>query len=135
MRVYVAATKADIDQLASGQNIAGRPGYALLPQWQNTQNEEDQEVLAETLLIQSAEIDVSTNRRIALVIETNPEVIEAILGEVSVAEFSQKQILAMFADDLTNKQAILSGVDPLELDLTWFGSTEIQQFQDFLDQE
>lgn len=135
MRVYVAATKADIDQLASGQNISGRPGYALLPQWQNTQNEEDQEVLAETLLIQSAEIDVSTNRRIALVIETNPEVIEAILGEVSVAEFSQKQILAMFADDLTNKQAILSGVDPLELDLTWFGSTEIQQFQDFLGHE
>jgi hypothetical protein len=60
--------------------------------------------------------------------------IDTQAGLVEVAGFSQKQIQALFADDLTNKTAILAGQDTTELDLTWFGPTEILEFSDFLGQ-
>jgi hypothetical protein len=60
--------------------------------------------------------------------------IDTKAGLVEVVGFSQKQIQALFADDLINKTAILAGQDMTELDLTWFGPTEILEFSDFLGQ-
>jgi hypothetical protein len=67
-----------------------------------------------------------------LVADLPATVLDSAAATVQVAEFAPKQIQALFGDDLANKQAILAGQDPGELDLTWFGPTESRAFSDFL---
>jgi hypothetical protein len=118
--------------------LPSRVGYAANPQWALNQVDQDPEYLEEVLLYtaaaQSLELNPENTGRIVIVVEMPAIEIDTQAGLVEVAGFSQKQIQALFADDLTNKTAILAGQDTTELDLTWFGPTEILEFSDFLGQ-
>jgi hypothetical protein len=118
--------------------LPSRVGYAVNPQWALNQDDQDPEYLEEVLLYtaaaQSLELNPENTGRIVIVVEMPAIEIDTQAGLVEVAGFSQKQIQALFADDLTNKTAILAGQDTTELDLTWFGPTEILEFSDFLGQ-
>lgn len=133
MRVYLPGTYSDIELLQSGQNIPGRTGYALLPEWAAAMPDQDPELLEEELVYLAGTKSLNNGQRIVLVAELPAEVVNPAEAEVSTpGEIGPKQILALFGDDLANKTAILAGSDPLELDLTWFGPTEILNFKDFL---
>jgi hypothetical protein len=124
--------------LLSQAELPRRVGYAANPQWALNQDDQDPEYLEEVLLYtaaaQSLELNPENTGRIVIVVEMPATEIDTQAGLVEVAGFSQKQIQALFADDLTNKTAILAGQDTTELDLTWFGPTEILEFSDFLGQ-
>jgi hypothetical protein len=124
--------------LLSQAELPRRVGYAANPQWALNQDDQDPEYLEEVLLYtaaaQSLELNPENTGRIVIVVEMPAIEIDTQAGLVEVAGFSQKQIQALFADDLTNKTAILAGQDTTELDLTWFGPTEILEFSDFLGQ-
>ena len=133
MRVYLPGTYSDIELLQSGQNIPGRTGYALLPEWAAAMPDQDPELLEEELVYLAGAKSLTAGQRIVLVAELPAEVVNPAEAEVSTpGEIGPKQILALFGDDLANKTAILAGSDPAELDLTWFGPTEILNFKDFL---
>jgi hypothetical protein len=124
--------------LLSQAELPRRVGYAANPQWALNRDDQDPEYLEEVLLYtaaaQSLELNPENTGRIVIVVEMPAIEIDTQAGLVEVAGFSQKQIQALFADDLTNKTAILAGQDTTELDLTWFGPTEILEFSDFLGQ-
>lgn len=132
MRVYLPATKNDINALLLGQNLEGLAGFALLPQWEANQTETDQEVLEGELLYLAASSTQKGHRRIVIVIEVPATVLNAQFGQVSCGAFNLKQVQALFADDDINTVAISQGADMAELDLTWFGPTEILEFWEFL---
>ncbi len=132
VRVYLPATKSDINALLLGQNLEGLTGYALLTQWEASQTETDQEVLEGELLYLAASSTQKGDRRIVVVAETQGTVLNADLGRVSCGAFGLKQVQALFADDVINTVAISQGADSQDLDLTWFGPTEILEFWDFL---
>lgn len=132
MRVYLPATKNDINALLLGQNLKGLTGYALLPQWEASQTETDQEVLEGELLYLAASSTQKGDRRIVVVVEVSATVLNADLGQVSCGAFDLKQVQALFADDGLNTVAISQGADMAEPDLTWFGPTEILEFWEFL---
>lgn len=137
MRVYLPASSSDIDSLRSSELLSGRIGYSLQEQWVNSQQDQDPEVLDELLLFQAATDSLEnfgqvTGRRIVLVVEMPAESIDPATAKVKVDSIDPKQIQAMFCDDLANKKAILAGQDPSDLDLTWFGPTEILEISDFL---
>ena len=132
MRVYLPATKSDINALLLGQNLEGLPGFALLPQWEASQTETDQEVLEGQLLDLAASSTQKGDRRIVIVIEVPATVLNAQFGQVSCEAFNLKQVQALFADDAINTVAISQGADSQDLDLTWFGPTEILEFWEFL---
>ena len=132
MRVYLPATKSDINALLLGQNLEGVTGYALLPQWAASQSESDQEVLEGELLYLASSSTQKGGRRIVVVAEVPATVLNAELGQVSCGAFGLKQVQALFADDHINTVAISQGADMAELDLTWFGPTEILEFWEFL---
>ena len=133
MRVYLPGTHLDIELLQSGQNIPGRIGYAMLPEWAAAMPDQDPELLEEELVYLAGAKSLTAGQRIVLVAELPAEVVNPAEAEVSTpGEIGPKQILALFGDDLANKTAILAGSDPAELDLTWFGPTEILNFKDFL---
>lgn len=138
MRVFLPSCVADIQGLLSQAELPRRVGYAANPQWALNQDDQDPEYLEEVLLYtaaaQSLELNPENTGRIVIVVEMPATEIDTQAGLVEVAGFSQKQIQALFADDLTNKTAILAGQDTTELDLTWFGPTEILEFSDFLGQ-
>ncbi len=138
MRVFLPSCVADIQGLLSQAELPRRVGYAANPQWALNQDDQDPEYLEEVLLYtaaaQSLELNPENTGRIVIVVEMPAIEIDTQAGLVEVAGFSQKQIQALFADDLTNKTAILAGQDTTELDLTWFGPTEILEFSDFLGQ-
>lgn len=132
MRIYLPATKSDINALLLGQNLEGLTGYALLPQWEASQTETDQEVLEGELLYLAASSTQKGDRRIVIVAQTQGTVLNADLGQVSCGAFGLKQVQALFADDDINTVAISQGADSQDLDLTWFGPTEILEFWEFL---
>lgn len=132
MRVYLPAALSDIQLLIDGQRLSGRTGFALLPEWANSQAESDPEVLEEELVYLAGNQSLRNGQRIVLVADLAETVLSGVEATVQVGEFGQKQIQAMFGDDLANKSAILAGKDPGELDLTWFGPTEALAFKDFL---
>ncbi|MEY4311770.1 MAG: hypothetical protein RLZZ571_540 [Actinomycetota bacterium] len=132
MRIYLPATKSDINALLLGQNLEGLTGYALLPQWEASQTETDQEVLEGELLYLAASSTQKGDRRIVIVAQTQGKVLNADLGQVSCGAFGLKQVQALFADDDINTVAISQGADSQDLDLTWFGPTEILEFWEFL---
>ncbi len=133
MRIYVPATKADIEALVLGHQINPRTGFKNLPEWAAQQDESDEEVLEELLLYRAANQSQSGGRRIVLVIEESGQILDPETGEIAINnKFGKNAILAMFADDLANKRAILAGDNLENLDLTWFGPTEIAQISDFL---
>ena len=132
MRVYLPATLEEINGLMLGKTVPGRTGYALLPQWAQQQPETDQEVLEGQLLYLASVQSQKDGRRIVLVVEAPATEVDASKALVEVGQISQKQVLAMFADDRINTVAISQGADISELDLTWFGPTEILEFWDFL---
>jgi hypothetical protein len=132
MRVYLPGNKSDLDLLANDQNLTGRSGFALLPEWTGLQPDDDPEILEEELVYLAAAQSLLDGQRIVLVADLAAEVISGPEGTVQVGNFGKKQILALFGDDSTNKSAILAGADPNSLDLTWFGPTEILNFKDFL---
>jgi len=138
VRVFLPSCVADIQGLLSQAELPRRVGYAANPQWALNQDDQDPEYLEEVLLYtaaaQSLELNPENTGRIVIVVEMPAIEIDTQAGLVEVAGFSQKQIQALFADDLTNKTAILAGQDTTELDLTWFGPTEILEFSDFLGQ-
>lgn len=138
MRVFLPSCVADIQGLLSQAELPRRVGYAANPQWALNRDDQDPEYLEEVLLYtaaaQSLELNPENTGRIVIVVEMPAIEIDTQAGLVEVAGFSQKQIQALFADDLTNKTAILAGQDTTELDLTWFGPTEILEFSDFLGQ-
>lgn len=132
MRVFLPASRDDIEALINNQSLSGRTGFAMLPEWVGAQSEQDPEVLEEELVYLAAQTSLALGGRIALVAELEASILEPQNATVSVGEFGQRQILAMFGDDIANKKAILTGIDPADLDLTWFGPTEILDFRDFL---
>jgi hypothetical protein len=136
VRVFLPSCVADIQGLLSQAELPRRVGYAANPQWALNQDDQDPEYLEEVLLYtaaaQSLELNPENTGRIVIVVEMPAIEIDTQAGLVEVAGFSQKQIQALFADDLTNKTAILAGQDVTELDLTWFGPSEILEFRDFL---
>lgn len=132
MRVYLPATKNDINALLLGQNLEGLTGLALLPQWEASQTETDQEVLEGQLVELAASSTQKGDRRIVVVVEVAATVLNAQLGQVSCGRFGLSQVQALFADDDINTVAISQGADMAELDLTWFGPTEILEFWEFL---
>ena len=67
-----------------------------------------------------------------VVAQTAAEVTDALSGQVISGEFGLRQVQAFFADDRINTVEISQGADIADLDLTWFGPTEIAQFWDFL---
>jgi hypothetical protein len=133
VRIYLPATKTDIEALLAGQEMAARTGFALLSDWASWQDTQDEELLAEQLLQLAAEQSLTNGRRIVLVVEQPGQIINSENGLVGLSQgFGKSAILAMFADDLANKKAILAGKSIEDLDLTWFGPTEILEFVDFL---
>jgi hypothetical protein len=133
VRIYLPATKADIEALLAGQEMAAQTGFALLPDWASWQDTQDEELLAEQLVHLAAEQSLSNGRRIVLVIEQPGQIIDPENGLVKLSQsFGKSAILAMFADDMANKKAIVAGKRSEDLDLTWFGPTEILEFIDFL---
>ena len=138
MRVFLPSCVADIQGLLGQAELPSRVGYAANPQWALNQDDQDQDYLEEVLLYtaaaQSLESNPENTGRIVIVVEMPATEIDTKAGLVEVVGFSQKQIQALFADDLINKTAILAGQDMTELDLTWFGPTEILEFSDFLSQ-
>lgn len=137
MRVYLPGNISDIELLEVGQNIPGRVGYALLPQWAETLPDSDPELLEEELVYLAGAQTLAGGQRIVIVAELPAELVaettQAEQAMVQVTgEISPRQIQALFGDDMANKSAILAGSDPAELDLTWFGPTEILNFKDFL---
>ena len=132
MRVYLPATIQDINALQQGQTSPSRIGFALLPQWASLEGEADQEVLEGHLLYLASIESQKEGRRIVLVVEAPATDVDASKAQVEVGQISQKQVLAMFADDRINTVAISQGADASDLELTWFGPTEIPEFWDFL---
>ncbi|MEN9741475.1 MAG: hypothetical protein RIR66_431 [Actinomycetota bacterium] len=132
VRVYLPVTKSDINALLLGQNLEGLTGYALLPQWEASQSETDQEILEGELLYLAASSTQKGDKRIVVVAETQGTVLNADLAQVSCGAFGLKQVQALFADDDINTVAISQGADSQDLDLTWFGPTEILEFWEFL---
>lgn len=132
VRVYLPATKNDINALLLGQNLDGLTGFALLPQWEASQSETDQEVLEGELLYLAASSTPKGDQRIVVVVEVSATVLNAQFGQVSCGAFNLRQVQALFADDAINTVAISQGADSQDLDLTWFGPTEILEFWDFL---
>lgn len=131
MRVYLPVSGSEIKQLANGSRLADLAGFALLPEWAESQEDPDTEYLEEVLLYISAS---GQSQRIVLVAEVPAEVVDAAAGKIQVSgEFGLKQIQAMFADDSKTQQAIAAGADPGELDMTWFGPTEILNLVEFLE--
>ena len=113
--------------------MAAQTGFALLPDWASWQETQDEELLAEQLVHLAAEQSLSNGRRIVLVIEQPGQIIDPENGLVKLSQsFGKSAILAMFADDMANKKAIVAGKRSEDLDLTWFGPTEILEFIDFL---
>ena len=132
VRVYLPASKSDINALLNGQNLEGKTGYSLLPQWADSQSETDQEVLEGELLYLASSSTQKGDRRIMVVVEVSAKVFNAQLGQVLCEAFGLKQVQAFFADDHINTVAISQGADSQDLDLTWFGPTEILEFWEFL---
>ena len=132
MRVYLPASKSDINALLLGQNLEGITGYALLPQWAASQPETDQEILEGELLYIASCSTQKGERRIVVVAEVPATVLNADLGQVTCGAFGLKQVQALFADDQINTVEISQGADMADLDLTWFGPTEILEFWEFL---
>jgi hypothetical protein len=136
VRVFLPSCVADIQGLLSQAELPRRVGYAANPQWALNQDDQDPEYLEQVLLYtaaaQSLESNPENTGRIVIVVEMPVTEIDTQAGLVEVAEFSQKQIQALFADDLANKTALLAGQDVTELDLTWFGPSEILEFRDFI---
>jgi hypothetical protein len=132
VRVYLPVTKSDINALLLGQNLEGLTGYALLPQWEASQSETDQEILEGELLYLAASSTQKGDKRIVVVAETQGTVLNTDLAQVSCGAFGLKQVQALFADDDINTVAISQGADSQDLDLTWFGPTEILEFWEFL---
>lgn len=104
----------------------------MLPQWAKLQPDPDPEVLENELLLLAGQQSLAVGRRIVLVAEVPVQEVNPEMGHVSVNQVPGKQILAMFTDDQANKSAILAGADPLELDLTWFGPSEILEIIRFI---
>ena len=132
VRLYLPVTKSEINALLLGQNLEGLTGFALLPQWEASQSETDQEILEGELLYLAASSTQKGDKRIVVVAETQGTVLNADLAQVSCGAFGLKQVQALFADDDINTVAISQGADSQDLDLTWFGPTEILEFWEFL---
>ena len=136
MRVYLPAKETDLELLRSkGADLPGRRGFALHSDWAALQANQDPEVLEHQLLVMAGQASLANSangRRLVLVAEVNASLVDSKAALVAVNGVTSDQILAMFADDLANGQAILAGQNPDELDLTWFGPSEILEILDFL---
>lgn len=133
MRVYLPVEPTAVVALAKGDRLSELAGYALTPEWTQSQSDQDPEFLEEVLLYTAA--SDCQGRRIVVVAETNADSINTENGQIrTVGELGLKQVQAFFADDAQNQAAIASGADPADLDMTWFGPTECQNLVEFLEQ-
>lgn len=135
MRVYLPATVADLELLRDkSTDLPGRRGYAISTDWGANQPDQDPEVLEHELLVLAGQASLAnskTGRRIVLVAEVPAVFVDSGSALVAADGVKHTQVLAMFADDLANGMAISSGQNPTDLDLTWFGPSEILEILDF----
>ena len=136
MRVYLPATVDDLELLRDkSAELPGRQGYAISSDWVENQPDQDPEVLEHELLVLAGQASLAnskTGRRIVLVADVPVALVDSQSALVAIAGARNTAILAMFADDLANGQAISSGQNPSDLDLTWFGPSEILEILDFI---
>ena len=133
MRVYLPVSQSQIGDLAKGNRLSELAGYALTPEWAQSQGDQDPEFLEEVMLYTAA--SDCQERRIVVVAEIGADLKNSAAGQVQIqGELGLKQIQALFADDAQNQVAIASGADPADLDMTWFGPTECHNLVEFLEQ-
>ena len=156
MRIYLPITTDAIASLrdlgrldltaVKALNAVGS-GFVQTPKWQEAQDEDDQEVLEDSLLELATDVATDLATDLAMQMATQPEaqvtnkfvtVLVAELAAESVAIESDAQGVASLLSDigLSQIQAFFAGISngnvDEEVEMSWFGPSELPELLDFL---
>lgn len=130
MRIYIPASVAALRDLDSQKTWDAEYAYALTMEWQNSQEDQDSEVLEDILLHiagdASLELDPKAVSRIVIVAECPASVDDAQEALVKpMGAVQLRTVAAVFADGVDARNLLKSGESVEGEDLMWFAAQEI----------
>ncbi len=152
MRIYLPITTDAIASLrdlgrfdlgaVTALNAVGS-GFVQTPQWQEIQDEDDQEVLEDSLLALATDVasDLAMQMATQLVAQVPNKFVTVLVAELapeSLAIESDSHGVARLQSDIGFKQiqALFAGISVEnaveEVEMSWFGPSEMPELLDFL---
>ena len=112
MRAWIPATPEHLTSLQSSAQFACEVGFAVTPEWAQSWDETDPEVLEYQILA-----EVGQRTRLVIVAECQGTVANAELGEIEISgPIIKANVHAVFASNSADPQ-----------DFLWFGPTELPE--------